>query len=188
MVFEIWKTLQEYPFYKISNAGRVMKLKKGIWEECKYHKDNKGYIRVTVRNSRGEFANIGVHRLVATAFIFKPDKNLIVNHLDENPSNNRADNLEWTTYSGNSSYSARRNPQRINKTSSIPIVQTTMSGKLIGRWESVAQASKTLDLPYKPIRACCRCVPRAKHPVGNCWWIYEDEWKIREKIMSGFAM
>lgn len=44
---------------------------------------------------------IPIHRLVAEAFITKPPDKNIVNHLDGNKLNNRWDNLEWTTISGN---------------------------------------------------------------------------------------
>lgn len=42
-----------------------------------------------------------VHRLVANAYLDKPDGCNVVNHLDENRTNNAVSNLEWTTQSGN---------------------------------------------------------------------------------------
>lgn len=45
-----------------------------------------------------------MHRLVASAFIDKPDGCDIVNHLDGDKTNNRVDNLEWTTVSGNAAH------------------------------------------------------------------------------------
>jgi len=49
-----------------------------------------------------------VHRLVAQAFIENPQNLPVVNHLDFDYTNNRADNLEWTTLKGNVQYSLAR--------------------------------------------------------------------------------
>ena len=45
-----------------------------------------------------------VHRLVATAFIPNPDNLPLINHKDENPSNNIVENLEWCNVSYNRTY------------------------------------------------------------------------------------
>ena len=48
-----------------------------------------------------------LHRLVAEAFIPNPDNLPCINHKDENPLNNRADNLEWCSYKYNNEYNDR---------------------------------------------------------------------------------
>lgn len=45
-----------------------------------------------------------MHRLVAMAFIINPNNYDVVNHKDENPSNNKVDNLEWCTQKYNMNY------------------------------------------------------------------------------------
>lgn len=50
---------------------------------------------------------VSVHRLVAEAFCEKPDGCNVVNHLDGNPQNNVATNLEWTTHAGNNLHAFR---------------------------------------------------------------------------------
>lgn len=45
-----------------------------------------------------------VHRLVAEAFIPNPNGYPIINHIDENPANNKVTNLEWCTYKYNAKY------------------------------------------------------------------------------------
>lgn len=42
-----------------------------------------------------------VHRLVASAFVEGYEEGKVVNHIDCNPSNNRASNLEWLTQAEN---------------------------------------------------------------------------------------
>lgn len=45
--------------------------------------------------------NIYVHRLVALAFVPKPEDNLVVDHIDANIFNNSFENLEWVTQEEN---------------------------------------------------------------------------------------
>lgn len=94
---EIWKDIEEFPNYKVSNLGRVWNNKSGIIRKPKlkrgYHnynfgRDNKIYQRAA-------------HRLVAIAFIPTEDRSLLINHKDGNKLNNYVDNLEWCTVEEN---------------------------------------------------------------------------------------
>ena len=49
-----------------------------------------------------------VHRLVAIAFLPNPNNLPIINHKDENPSNNNVNNLEWCTVAYNNTYGTAR--------------------------------------------------------------------------------
>ena len=50
-----------------------------------------------------------IHRLVANAFIDNPNNYEEVNHLDEDKTNNRIDNLEWCSHKYNMNYGNVRN-------------------------------------------------------------------------------
>jgi len=63
-----------------------------------------GHLRVWLADGSGKKKPKLVHRLVAEAWIPNPDNLPVVNHIDGNGSNPRADNLEWTTASGNCSH------------------------------------------------------------------------------------
>lgn len=62
------------------------------------------YKRVVLMDSNGKQHMIFVHRIVAIAFIPNPNNYPIINHKDEDPSNNSVDNLEWCTYLYNCTY------------------------------------------------------------------------------------
>jgi hypothetical protein len=64
-------------------------------------KDKKGYLSVTVRLNKMEY----VHRLVAQTYLDNPNNLPQVNHIDENKSNNKVNNLEWTSSKENSRHS-----------------------------------------------------------------------------------
>ena len=96
---EEWKAIKGYEgIYEVSNLGRV-RSKNG---EMTSHPNSDGYLRVRLWKN-GEKHQFFVHRLVADAFVVNPNPevNDVVNHLDCDIHNNSAENLEWTTRSGN---------------------------------------------------------------------------------------
>ena len=85
--------------FDVSDCGRVCK--NDI--ELKQNENHDGYLVTYVGNNR----SIGVHRLVAMAFIPNddPDNKKEVNHKDFNRKNNHVNNLEWVSHSDNVKYS-----------------------------------------------------------------------------------
>ena len=106
-----WKKIPKFN-YEISDDGRVKFL--GGWQkfgnqtqfiperEVKTfpNKERGNYICVNL--SRKKFR---VHRLVAEAFVPNPDNLPHINHKDGDKSNNRKENLEWTTILENNQHS-----------------------------------------------------------------------------------
>lgn len=104
---EIWKDVQGYEGqYQVSNLGRVKSIKRKlangrtvtekILNSSSKKKTQDGYLMVALAGK-----TFRVNRLVATAFIPNPDNKTVVNHIDGNKENNKADNLEWATISEN---------------------------------------------------------------------------------------
>ncbi|MBD5223873.1 MAG: HNH endonuclease [Bacteroidales bacterium] len=75
-----------------------------------------GYKQVSV-HADFQTADIRVHRLVALCFLSNPNNLPQVNHKDENPSNNRVENLEWcdAKYNVNYSISKLKNSKKYMK-------------------------------------------------------------------------
>lgn len=112
---EIWKDIEGFEGkYQVSNLGNVRSLRfrnQNFSKDLTQKINNKGYKVVNLTdNSKNKPAL--VHRLVAMAFVDNPNNYPIVNHKDENPQNNHADNLEWCTYSYNTIYSMNIHPER----------------------------------------------------------------------------
>ena len=112
---EIWKPVVGYEgLYEVSNFGNVKSLgfrNQKFSRNLTQKTNNKGY-KVVALSEKMKTKLVLVHRLVAMAFIDNPNDYPIVNHKDENPQNNHADNLEWCTYSYNTTYSMNIHPER----------------------------------------------------------------------------
>ena len=75
-----------------------------------WHMHDKGYKIVSLTKD-GKTKNVFVHRLVAEAFIDNPYNLPMVNHKDEDKTNNFVENLEWCTNKYNLSYGTARQRQ-----------------------------------------------------------------------------
>lgn len=99
-MIEIFKEF--IPGYEVSNYGRVRNMQTmHIWTWQKRHL----YPAVHIKGK-----NYHIHRIVALNFVIntKPDEHTVVNHLDNNYWNPRADNLEWTTTKLNIAHSMKQ--------------------------------------------------------------------------------
>ena len=112
---EIYKDIEGYKGYKISNYGNVKSLgndKTRKEKILKPAKDKDGYLYVGLCK-QGKIKMCKVHRLVAQTFIPNPNDLPQVNHKDEDKINNHVTNLEWCTNEYNINYGTRN--QRTSK-------------------------------------------------------------------------
>lgn len=92
-----WRIIDDYPTYSVSNAGEIKRNEQIV----KLTPHSEGYQVITLRNEEGEKSVRYVHRIVALAFIPNPDNKRVVDHINNNRSDNRVENLRWTTQSEN---------------------------------------------------------------------------------------
>lgn len=112
---EIWRDIDGYQGYQVSNLGRVRTHNKKTYTSLHGERTWKDRIlkpKVTNTNSLrvelwkdGSHKTVLVHRLVADAFLGKMiDTDMTVNHKDGNRLNNRVENLEWISRADNIRY------------------------------------------------------------------------------------
>lgn len=114
--------------YAISPRGEVYSYKSH--QIMKPIKSSTGYLVVNLK-SNGRCEQRFIHRLVAEAFIPNPYGDLrgVVNHIDEDPTNNWAINLEWCTTLHNSNYGSakfKRSESQLNN----PIIGVNPTGEV----------------------------------------------------------
>lgn len=98
---EQWLSVVGYEgWYEVSDLGRVRRIRAGrgvkVGRILHDHARPDGRRCMTLNKQRVMRTHL-IHRLVALAFHPLPDYPCEVNHIDGNPANNRADNLEWVT-------------------------------------------------------------------------------------------
>lgn len=103
MTEESWRDVPGYEgFYEVSNLGRVRNSRTRHVLKNTATQYRGGSYRYSVSLcKRGKQSTKKVHRLVAMAFIPNEGGKREVNHIDGNPLNNYAENLEWCTGSEN---------------------------------------------------------------------------------------
>jgi len=119
---EIWKVINGYPDYEISNKGRVKALSKvrnsihgtrTTREKIITQHYNKllGYIYVNMYQ-KGMPTSRSLHRIIAINWIPNPENKREVNHIDGNKQNNSIENLEWMSSLENTRHSFTTNSKK----------------------------------------------------------------------------
>ncbi len=104
---EVWKDIEIFKDYQISNCGRLRSHKKGNeWRLLRPFINNDGYVAFQFTGN-GKSKKLYMHRLVALAFIPNPENLPMVEHIDNDKTNCHVDNLRWATYSENNYHAYR---------------------------------------------------------------------------------
>lgn len=125
--------------YLISTLGRVMSLT-GEPAFLKPHRRKDGYLEVCLLSKK----YVGIHRLVAEAFIPNPNACPIINHINEKKDDNRVENLEWCTYPYNNSYG--NGYEQKKRTKGARVLCFTENGDFVGDFYSMSEASRVLGI------------------------------------------
>ena len=183
MEFRFIDHIPDFEDYLVSDDGIVFSNKTGSLKEMKLNKNVSGYLTVSLhsshkktdKNKRG-IVTCHVHRLVAMTWIPNPKNKQMVNHKDGNKQNNHVSNLEWVTSSENTvhAYDILK-----NKRYSKPVVQTTLEGDFIAKYESLKKAQDETNVSSKAICLVCQ---GKRRKAGEFCWFYESEYKKGAKM------
>ena len=178
---EVWKNIDGYSSYMISNMGRVKSLsrvivdkngnKQSLVERLMAQRKYIGYYKLTLRDDISKIKTFSVHRIVAITFIPNLKGKPIVNHIDGNKLNNCAKNLEWMDAKENAIHAVNTIPQKHFR----PVIGINLKTKKEVRFNRISKAVEFLKENGYPktagtsIGKCCKSEKYSKSAYGYKW-------------------
>lgn len=166
---QFWQSIKNFEnIYEVNTSGEIRSLNRVIMVNGKERLvqgrilkpklGHNGYYSVTLCNGGHKLAKY-VHRIVAEAFINKPEGKDFVNHINGNKLDNRIENLEWVSHSENVKYAYK-----------IGLTHVSNHRRLIDKYTgkefaSIKEASLFYSLNYSTCRGYLRGNRRNKTPL-----------------------
>lgn len=183
---EIWKPILNYEgLYQASNLGGIRSLnyhREGKIKILKPRKTKAGYLQV-VLCKEGKNKHCYVHRLVWESFIGPIPECMEINHVNEDKTNNRLDNLNLMTRKQNVNWGTgikRCHIKQINGKLSVPLYQIIPeTGQIIREWPSTRECDRN-GFDQGAVSKCCKnCFNREGNNIykGFMWVTVENFYK-----------
>lgn len=180
---EIWKPVPGYEgLYAVSNKGNVKTfLNRNGKKHLKLRRNRFGYYRVALYKDK-KVKSMGVHRVVALAFIGQPpQEDFVINHINGIKTDNRVENIEWCSSGDNTRHAIamglrpkinphcvfrKRGEENVN---SKKVSVYNMEGDLLNEYPSVSAAAKENKISRDSI---WRCAKGEKAYHKGLVWVY----------------
>ena len=183
---EIWRKIEGYENYAVSNYGNVKNIITG--NILKPGDNGRGYFHVRLYNSDHVAKGIMIHRLVALAFIPNPLNLPQINHIDEDKHNNRVDNLEWITSLDNINHGTHNERVGLNNPNRRPICSINSMGE-IKYFDSARHAQRyyrTIGIVVCPA-GITKALKGVIDTYKNLAWFYQEDSNRFETYSQKFS-
>ena len=170
---EVFKEIEGYNRYRISNHGRIFSDKKEIKQS-----NHGGYSIVCIQSNDGHWKTCRVHRLIYATFHNIPYDDFLLNtltidHIDGDKTNNHLSNLQMLTRGENTSKAWK---QKVHEEKKRAVNQYGMDGKYIKTFSSESEAALEAGLSLKNGPAIGACCIRCEKSERNLY-IYGYQWR-----------
>lgn len=188
---EIWKTIEDYPNYMVSNMGRVKSLRYGKEKIMKLKNDNDGYALINLYKNK-KHITFKVHRLVAEAFLQNPENKTEIDHINTDRTDNRVENLRWVNRKENCNNPLTKKHISVGKLgknrgkehfASKPIIQLTKNNEFVKIWENAQDVAREMNL-YSGANIHSCCYGKLKTAYGYKWGFADEYEKIPFKVFK----
>lgn len=151
----IWRDVPGFEgLYQASNQGEV-RSKRQVLKE-RNHRNGSVVYKAVCFSVQGAVTNHYVHRAVWEAFNGPIPEGMQIGHLDEDPGNNKLENLMLCTPQENLAWGTHNERvKRANQGKTKDIVQYDMDGNVVKEWCSLHEIENALGFSRKMIKACC---------------------------------
>ena len=165
----MWKEVKGFEgFYEVSDQGEVRRILSG--NRTKPLKARKGKYPTVSLSRPGVKRSMTIHRMVAEAFIEKPEWASEVNHIDGNTSNNVISNLEWVTQKQNLYHAMLvldrapygKHPRRVR-------CKNIDTGEVVAEYPSVSEAARQVGTMYARAAITQACKHKYDTAYGYRW-------------------
>ena len=182
---EIWRDVVGWEeFYEVSNFGRVRTKQRTRASRSnseavvasrikKAYIDEDGYERVSLY-ADNKTKLLGVHRVVAEAYIENPDNLPQVNHKNSVKTDNRVENLEWITNTANIQHSIE-NGKRYPKVKSYPVIRLSDDK----HFSSIAELHREVGGSYNEIVHILNTSENKPVCINGQYYKYESDRNLR---------
>ena len=180
---EIWNKVKNYENYEVSNLGGARSL--DHWRDngaggyiqkgriLKLDKCKNGYSQVTLCKD-GKPKRFLLHRLVWEVFNGTIPDGMQVNHINEDKTDNRLENLNLMSPKENVNWGTghQRGAEKQKTTHNCkPILQYTLDGVFIKEWPSLMEIRRTTGYHPTCITNCCKGIQNKSY---NYIWKFKN--------------